>query len=523
MALFRAIATLGSWTMASRLLGFCRDMLIAGVIGAGLVADAFFVAFKFPNFFRRLFAEGAFNAAFVPLFTDRLTRDGKAEARVFAAQVAAVLVVFMLAFTLLALIAMPWLMYALAPGFTGQPTKFALTIDLTRLTFPYLLFMTLAAFLAGMLNALHRFAATAAAPILLNLVMITVLLLIQAGKIDLPGHAMALGVTVAGAGQFVWLAWACGRAGIMVPLPWPRLTPGVRRLLVLMVPGVIGAGVVQINLVIDVLLATTLPQGSVSWLYFADRLNQLPLGVVGVAVGVALLPLLSRHLSAGEGAEAMAIQNRAIEFALLLTVPAAAALIVIPVPLVTLLYESLPRLILGGSRFGAADAAAVAGALAAFAAGLPAYVLIKALAPGFFARQDTATPVKIAVACMVANVALAVGLMQVIAHVGIALATACSAWINAGLLALLLHRRGHFRADARLARRLPRLLLATAGMAAGLWFAQARLAPLLGGGDWARLAAVAILVLGGGGLFALLALAFGAVRLSDLRDALKRK
>jgi putative peptidoglycan lipid II flippase len=514
MALFRAIATLGSWTMASRVLGLCRDILFAGVIGAGMVSDAFFVAFKFPNLFRRLFAEGAFNAAFVPLFTQRLVADGDNAARAFGGAIASVMVSFMLVFITGAMLAMPWLMFVLAPGFADEPEKFGLAIDLARLTFPYLLFMALCAMLGGMLNAHRRFATAAAAPILLNIVLIAAMLLVREGVLDLPGHALAGGVAVAGAGQFVWLVWGCARAGIMVRLPWPRMTPGVRRLLALMVPAMLGAGVVQINLVVDLILASFLPEGSISWLYYADRVNQLPLGVVGVAVGVALLPLLSRHLSAGEDAEAMHMQNRAIEFALLLTVPAAAALIVMPDVIATVLYQRY--------AFGPADTLATANALTAFAAGLPAYVLIKALTPGYFARQDTVTPVKIAIGAVVANILLAVILMQVLAHVGLALATASSAWVNAGLLGFILRRRGHFKADARLCRRLPRLLLAVAGMAGALWAGKGWLAPLFAEGEAIRVAALAALVAGGAVVFAVLALAFGAVRRSDLRDALKR-
>jgi len=516
MTLLRAMTTLGSWTMASRLLGLVRDMLLAGVLGAGAkgTADAFFVAFKFPNFFRRLFAEGAFNAAFVPQFTGTLTRDGHEAAREFGGEVAAVMVSAMLCLLAVAVIAMPWLMYAIAPGFADEPDKFALTIELTRITFPYLLFMALAAMIGGMLNAHRRFAATAAAPILLNVVLITVMMLVKLGVLTLPGHALAWGVAIAGAGQLAWLAWACGRAGVMVRLPWPRLTPGVRKVLRLMLPGLIGAGVVQVNLVVDVILATTLPQGSVSWLYYADRFNQLPLGVIGVAAGVALLPLLSRHLSAGEDEAAMDTQNRAIEFSLLLTVPAAAALIAIPDSLVSVVFER--------GAFTPADTRATSAALSAFAAGLPAYVLIKALAPGFFARQDTRTPVKIAVAAMTANVAIAVVLMQFIAHAGIALATALSAWINAGALAVLLHRRGYFRIDVRLRLRLPRTVLAAALMAAALWLLQGLLAPLLAAGQAQRIVALAVLVGTGLVLFGVLAHVLGAARLSELRAALGR-
>ncbi len=514
MTLARAIATLGGWTMVSRLLGFCRDILFAGSIGAGMVADAFFVAFKFPNFFRRLFAEGAFNSAFVPLFTERLTRDGVEPARDFAAQVTSVMVSFMLCFTFVMQLAMPWLMYVIAPGFSEEPDKFELAIELTRLTFPYLMFMALTALLAGMLNSLQKFAAAAAAPVVLNIVLITALVLVRVWKIETPGHTLATAVSIAGAGQFVLLVLACRRAGLMLRLPRPRLTPGVRRVFRLMVPGLIGAGVVQVNLVIDVVLASMLPQGSVSWLYYADRVNQLPLGVVGVAVGVALLPMLSRHLSAGEDAAAAHTQNRAIEFALLLTVPAAAALLTVPGTIVTVLFER--------GAFDAADATATTGALAAFAIGLPAYVLIKAFTPGFFARQDTKTPVKIAVSSMTANVVFAVILMQFFAHVGIALATACSAWMNAALLAFVLHRRGQLRIDARLRACVPRILLAAACMAVVLWGGERLLATMLADGSVQKMTALAVLVAAGLATYGLVAQLTGAVRLGDLRASLRR-
>ena len=515
MALFRSIATVGSWTMASRILGFARDMLLAHVIGAGAIADAFFVAFKFPNFFRRLFAEGAFNAAFVPLFAGRLTTEGREAAVKFASEVAAVLGTVMLALTTAAILTMPWLMVVIAPGFVDAPEKFDLTVELTRITFPYLFFMALIALLGGMLNSLQRFAATAAAPIVLNIVLISVLLGIREGVLPNPGHAMAWGVAVAGFAQLVWIALACKRAGIMFVPPRPRLTPSVKRLLVLMAPALLGAGVVQVNVVVDVILASTLQEGSVSFLYYADRINQLPLGVVGVAVGITLLPLLTRQLRSGDLDAALNSQNRAIEFALTLTLPAAAALIAIPGPIVTVLFQR--------GAFDPAAAEATAGALAAFAIGLPAYVLIKALTPGYFAREDTKTPVKIAVSAMIVNLVLAITLMQVMAHVGIALATAITAWINAGVLGVVLVRRGHLAFDARLRRCLPRLAFATAAMALAIWWGADFLAESLNGNEPRRIAALAALVAGGGALFAVLALGSGAVRLKDLRSAMSRR
>ena len=469
MALFRSIFTVSSFTLASRVLGFVRDILIANVLGAGMIADAFFVAFKFPNLFRRLFAEGAFNAAFVPLFSGQVASEGIKIALKFGGEVAAVLVSTLAAFTVVSMIAMPWLMFVLAPGFADDPEKFTLTTQLARLAFPYLMFMTLVALLGGMLNSLDRFAATAAAPMILNIVLIFVLMLAQTGILDLPGHALAWGGALAGAGQFILIAWACQRAGIMISLPRPRLTPGVRRLLMLMAPGLVGAGVVQINLVIGVILASLLADGSVSYLYYADRVNQLPLGVVGVAVGVALLPILSRQVGAGDVKGALESQNRAIEFSLLLTLPAAAALIALPLPIITILFQR--------GAFDYTAAHATADALLAFACGLPAYVLIKVLTPAFFARRDTVTPVKIAGVAVMANVVLAITLMQFMAHVGIALATALSAWLNAGLLVATLIRRSLVKPDRQLIDRIPRITLAASLMGIAVWQASRWLVP----------------------------------------------
>jgi len=514
MALVRSIATIGGWIMGSRILGFVRDIMIANVLGAGPVADAFFVAFKFPNFFRRLFAEGAFNAAFVPQFARRLEGEGRQVAIAFAEDTLSVLMAVLLPLVLAAQAAMPLLMTVLAPGFVDDPPRFALAVELTRITFPYLLFMALVALAGGVLNSLDRFAAAAAAPIVLNVILIAMMAFLSE-RFETPGHLLAWGIAAAGIAQFVLLAIACRQAGVVLHLPRPRLTPGVKRLLRLMIPGAIGAGVVQINLVIDVILASLLPSGAISYFYYADRVNQLPLGVVGVAVGIALLPLLSRQLRAGDGAGAHDSQNRAIELALFLTVPAMAALIAIPQPIVTVLFQR--------GAFGAEAATATAGALAAFAAGLPAYVLIKALSPGFFAREDTATPVKIAAGAMVANVVLAVILMQFLAHVGIALATACSAWLNAGLLALMLARRGGLVLDARLRTRLPRIVVSAAAMGIALWGAARGLEAPLAGTQSVRILALAVLVAGGLVVYAALAQATGAARLGELRALLRAR
>lgn len=513
MALLRSIATVGGFTMISRFLGFARDILIAATLGAGPVADAFFVAFKLPNFFRRLFAEGAFNAAFVPLFARQMAEGGRDAARGFAAEVLSVLVVTLLLFVTALQIAMPWVMQGFAPGFIDDPARFDLAVVLAQITFPYLLFISLVSQLGGVLNALGRFAAAAATPIILNLCLIAAIVGLTP-FVDTPGHALAWGVAVAGAAQFIWLMVACHRADFELRLRRPRLTPRVKRLLILMIPGAIGAGVVQVNLLIDVVIASLLPAGSVSYLYYADRINQLPLGVIGVAVGTALLPLLSRQLRSGDDAAAAGSLNRALEFSLLLTLPGAAALLVMPTPVVSVLFER--------GAFGAAETSATAAALAAYAVGLPAYVLIKVLGPGFFAREDTATPVKVAAGGVALNLVLNLVLMGPLLHVGIALATAISAWVNAGLLAFLLARRGHFTADVRLRRSVPRTLLASAGMAGLLWIVADALGQFTAADPVREALALALLIALGLGAFAVFAIVFGAARLADIRRMLDR-
>lgn len=514
LALVRHIATIGGMTMVSRVLGFVRDMLIAAVLGAGPLADVFFVAFRLPNLFRSLFAEGAFSMAFVPLFAGRLETAGPGAARVFAEQVLAALLWSLLAFTVLVMAGMPLLMHGLAPGFVGDPERFDLAVVLTRITFPYLLFVSLVSLMAGVLNSLHRFAAAAAAPILLNLCMIAAVLLL-ARYTETPAHALAWGVSLAGAVQFVWLAVQCARAGVALRLPWPRLGPDVRQLLRRIVPVALGAGIYQVNLVVNTMIASLLPAGAISYLFYADRVTQLPLGVVGVAVGTALLPMLSRDLRGGRTEAAMATQNRALEMALLLTLPAAAALIVLAEPVVIVLFER--------GIFSAADTAATAGALAVFAAGLPAFVLVKALSPGFYAREDTATPVKAAGVCMAVNLLLNLLLMGPMQHIGIAVATVIASWLNAGLLGFGLAYRGHLTADARLRRRLPRMLLACVGMAGCLLGGRWLLSSHIAGHGLEPAAALALLIGGGLATFAILAHVLGAASLSEVKSLIRRQ
>ena len=513
MMLLRSIVTVGGFTLISRFLGFARDILIAAIIGAGPIADAFLVAFKLPNFFRRLFAEGAFSAAFVPLFTRHMSERGHDAARHFAQEVLSVLVVALLFFVTALQVAMPWIMYIFAPGFSDDPLRFDLAVSMAQITFPYLIFISVVSQLGGVLNALGKFAVAAATPIILNLCLITALLGLSR-FVETPGHALAWGVAAAGAAQFVWLVFACHQANFTLFLFRPRLTPRVKRLVKLMLPGAVGAGVVQINLLIDVVIASLLPIGSVSFLYFADRVNQLPLGVIGVAVGTALLPLLSRQLNDGADVDAMDSMNRASEFALLLTVPASVALIIIPEQIVAVLFER--------GAFGVAETKATAAALVAYSIGLPAYVMIKVLGPGFFAREDTVTPVKIAALCVAFNLVLNLLLMGPLLHVGIALATAISAWVNVGFMVLVLRRRGHLILDARFKRVVPRLLLASAVMAVAVVLSKEHWVDLKGANALAPWQALTAIIAVGLSVFAATAGLLGAARLSDIKRMLDR-
>jgi putative peptidoglycan lipid II flippase len=504
--------------MASRVLGFVRDMLLASTVGTGLVADAFVVAFRFPNLFRRLFGEGAFNSAFVPLFAKRLEGEGEDAARRFAEEVLATLFAVLLGFLALAEIAMPLLMYAFAPGFSDNAEKFDLTVLFSRIAFPYLLFMSLVALLGGVLNSLQRFAAAAAAPLLLNLVLISALAaarLLGWGDSPSTGLALAWGVALAGLLQFVLLWVVCVKAGIRLRPRRPAITPGVRRLVELGIPGIIAGGITQLNLVVSTIIASLQPSAA-SWLYYADRVYQLPLGVVGVAIGIVLLPDLSRKLRAGDDRGVQWSQNRALEFALFLTVPAAVALIAMPTPIVQVLFER--------GAFGAADTTATALALAAFAAGLPAFVLQKVLQPGFFAREDTKTPMYFALLSVGLNIAGALALFPFLGHVGIALATTASAWVNALMLAVTLTRRGHFETDEVLRRNLPRIVLSSLAMGALLfglaqWWENLFTAE---GGIGLRVGLLLVLVAAGSALYFALTWATGAFEPAILRKALRR-
>jgi putative peptidoglycan lipid II flippase len=515
--MLKSVLTVGGWTMGSRLLGFVRDMLMADLVGAGPVADAFFMANKLPNLFRRLFGEGAFNAAFVPEFSGLLATEGSESARRFAQEAISVMAFWLGGLTILGEICMPGIMHVLAPGFADDPDKFALTIDLARITFPYLMLICLAALLSGALNGMEHFAAAAAAPLLYNMFGIAALIGLTP-FVPTVGHAAAWGVSASGVVQLALLVWAVHRAGMPLRIPRPRLTPKMKLLLRRMAPGLIGAGAAQINQAVDLIIASLLPAGTVSLLYYADRIQQLPLGVIGIAVGTALLPLLSRQVRGGNDAAALSSLNRAIEYALFLTLPAALALTISAFPVMWVLF--------GRGAFHIEQARLAAQSLAAYAIGLPSVVLLKVLAPAAFARGDTALPVKIGMVTLAINFLLNIafnagalapasiaGDLPLLEHIGPPLATSLASTFNMLVLGFALHRRGHFAADADLRRRLPRMALAAAGMGVTLWFAEA---PLFHYGRWFGLIALVTLGMGVYFLAALLLGAFDARALARL-------
>lgn len=513
MNLLKAITTVGGYTLLSRLFGFIRDILIANFLGAGAVADAFFVAFRFPNLFRRLFAEGAFAAAFVPIFSGTLETETRDKALNFANQAFSVLALILVGLVILVETLMPWAMHVLAPGFTSVPGKMELATELSRIAFPYLLFISLVSLQSGVLNSVHRFAAAAAAPVLLNLTFISAMLLFPGDSRHI-GYVLSWAVFAAGLIQFLWLVYHCKKEGFPVRFARPRLSPKVRLLGRRILPVVFGASLYQINLLIGTILATLVADGAVSYLYYADRVTQLPLGVVGVAVGTALLPTLSRQLAAKDYDNAMVSQNRGLEFALLLTLPAAVALIAMPEPIIQVLF--------GRGAFDHAAVLATSAALVAFATGLPAYVLIKVLTPGFFAREDTKTPVKIAAVSMLANIVLNLIFMRYWGHVGIAFASSISAWMNAIALGWVLQKRGDLVADRRLLSRVPRVILASVIMAAAVYYSVDQFGPVLLAGAIPPWLGLALLVGGGGLLFVLSGFALGAMAVSDFTRFMKR-
>ena len=501
--------TVGFWTLMSRILGFVRDIMIAGFLGAGPVAEAFLIAFSLPNMFRRFFAEGAFNMAFVPIFSKKLEAGEDAES--FARDAFSGLMSILIVLTLLAQLFMPWLVLAMASGFVADD-RFDLAVGFGRIAFPYILFISLAALLSGALNAMGKFWVAAAAPVLLNVLFISALLLASVLGWDI-GWTLASTVPIAGIAQ-LWLVWhAANKEGLRLWPRMPRMTPELKRLAMIAAPAALAGGVVQVNLLVGRQVASFF-DGAIAWLSYADRLYQLPLGVVGIAIGVVLLPDLSRKLRAEDSVGGQDAVNRAAEFSLALTLPATAALMVIPLPLVSVLFQR--------GAFDAGDSVMTAQALAIYAAGLPAFVLQKVLQPLYFAREDTKRPFYFALVAMIVNAALAIGLAGTFGFLAAAIGTTLAGWVMVFQLWRGCRNMGDAaRMDARLKRVLPRIVLATLAMAAALWGVGLWVQPYLQVSGL-RYLALAGLVVAGILVYGLAVILFRAVTPTELKRAFRR-
>ena len=519
MNLARSLGSVGGLTLASRVLGLARDMLFAQFVGANFASDAFAVAWRMPNMFRALFAEGAFSAAFIPMFNRKVADPqgkGLPAGVEFAEDALSVLLPALLAMTLLLeLLAWP-ATYLISLGFHGAShEQFAYAVMLARFTFPYLMLISLASLLGGILNSLHKFWVAAAAPILLNVAQIVALVFFHTHEPMSTTRYQAISVTIGGALQLAWLAQACWASHVRLKLKRPNINEDVKRLLKLIGPAAAGAGAVQFNLLVSTALATgLLPHGSVSYIYYADRLNQLPLGLIGIGLGTVLLPTISHQLGRGADTEAMSTQNRGLELALLFTLPATVALVICGVPIITGLFQH--------GQFDAGDAVQTGQALAAFSIGLPSYILVKVLTPGYYARHDTRTPMRFAMISIAVNLVLNLAFIMPLKHMGPPLATALASTVNVWMLYHTLKKRGHFKADRRLKRRVPRLALASILMGVALFFFAPLIDPYLTGSLVRRAGALLALCAAGGAVYAIACFATGGFVLDDLKLMMRR-
>jgi putative peptidoglycan lipid II flippase len=518
MAIWQSIAKVGTATIVSRILGFVRDAMIAGTLGGGAVADAFVVAFRLPNLLRRLFAEGVFSAAFVPLYSRTLADEGEEGAARFAGEIASGLIAIMLVTLGVAMLFAPVLVGAMAFGFANDKAKFDLTVVLTRICLPYLGSMSLIGLLGGVLAAHRRYLAAAIAPVVLNIVLIAALVVVEAfGYVRSveAGYILSIGVAIAGLAQLVLVALAVWRAGIGLAFRWPTFTASIRRLMTSSVPVVVGGGITQINILVGTAIAS-MQAGAVASLYYADRVYQLPLGVIGIAIGVVLLPELLHRIRIGREDLAIDTQNRSLEMALALTVPAAVGLFAAAHPILEVLFER--------GAFGPRDTALTAAALRGFAVGLPAFVMIKIFSAALFARHDLKSPMWAGIVAFIVNVALSIALFARMGGAGIAVATSVAGWINAGMLWVVLSRGKHWRIDGGFETRVPKLLIAAAAMGAVTWVLREMLDPVLGAENALLVKTGALLALVGAGVivYAGLGILLGGASPSAIREAFRR-
>lgn len=512
MKLLKSLTTVGGFTMGSRVFGFIRDMITASLLGTGAVADALVVAIKLPSLLRRILAEGAFNAAFVPMFAGTLAKDGKDYARSFAEEVFSILIVCLLLIVVIVEFFMPWLMRIFVPGFSATPERLELAISFTRITFPFILFISLTALYSGILNSLERFAAAASSPMAGNVFIIGFVMALSTYTTD-AGVLMAGAIMGCGVVQLLWVLVPAYRAGVGLKIRRPRFSPRVRQLLKRMAPVALGSGVHQVNVLIGTLIASILPVGGMSFLYYAERLNQLPLSVIGTAMSTVLLPFLAKHIRAGRHEEAQRMQNQGLELAMLLTIPAMIGLVMLAEPLVKMLFQR--------GAFDALAAQQTAYALMAFSLGLPAYVLTKIFNTSFYAQEDTTTPLKTAGIAVLVDIVLSLILLKPLQHVGIALATAVSAWVNVVMLGYLLYRKQSLSLDRAMVRFSVGLGISSAATALVLWVLKPYMMQFIFSGGLQRIASVSFLVASGLVMFIVMAYYTGILSFKDLKSQFK--
>ncbi|MGZ8282494.1 MAG: murein biosynthesis integral membrane protein MurJ [Allosphingosinicella sp.] len=513
MNLVKAIGTIGGLTMVSRVLGFVRDMIGSRVLGASHANDAFNFAFFLPNVFRRLFGEGAFASGFVPLFSRRLASGGHDDAQQFSNEILSVFMPTLLVLTAVFEIIMPTFLWLMVSDYAATPGKFELAVELTRWTFPYLIFISLVALLSGVLNSLTRFAVAAFVPALLNLALIVALLLVPEGGVATV-RAMAIAVLVGGILQFATCWVAVRQAGVRLHFGRPRITPAVRELVVLILPATAAAGVYQISQFFYAYFSSRLGEGALTNLNYADRLNQLPLSIIGTALGTAILPSISRAIERDEGHKAADIQARAFDLAMLLTLPATLALSVTAYPVIAALFQ--------GGRYTVENAVVTGNILAILVTGLPAYVLVKVLTPGFYARKDVRTPVVIAMSILAASIVANFLLIPWMGIYSLATVTSAAAWLNFLLLFVILAARGHFRMPGWLVSRVARQLVAAVAMGAALFFLQRALGDVFTGGVGERVVGIGIIVGTGAAIYFGIAWFIGGIDREDFRTLLRR-
>jgi putative peptidoglycan lipid II flippase len=513
MKLLNAMATIAGFTMLSRIAGMVRDMLTASYLGVGPAADAFFVALKLPNFFRRIAAEGAFSVSFIPLYSKTIEQDGDDEAGKFSGQVCSFMLIILSVFTIITMLAMPFVIHVIAPGFQTGSERYDLAVTMTRFSFPYLMLMSLSALCGGMLNAHHKFVPFAAAPIIFNLTLI-IAILVGSHFFGAAAHAMALGISVSGVFQLVMLAYFVRRHQIMFHWQKPIITDRIKRLFRLMVPGALSAGIFQVNLFVDMMIASLLPTGAISYLYYADRLNQLPLSMAGIAVGTALLPMLSKSLAAKNNIEANYLFNRAIEFCFFVALPAAVALLIVPLPMVTTLFEH--------GKFTAVDSQQTAYVLMGAGIGLPAYIACKVFLTAFWAQEDTVTPVKITLVTVCVNVMLCLLFIGWLGPAGISLATGLAGWVEVTLLHRHLKRQELLVFDERLRDVFPKMAICSCLMGIILFILNDVLRPYFHDGLAIKIIALAGLLGGGAITYALAIHVSGVLKFHHITSYLKR-